>query len=74
MQHGSLATKKRLEGPDAWEFRWSEKGPHGKRVYRKRVIGTVDEYPDADTARSSVAGLIAEVNWGRRGSNPRPLR
>src|SRR5215469_17876322 len=63
MQHGSLATRTRLEGPDIWEFRWSEKGPHGKRVYRKRVIGTVDQYPDMDAARVSVAALIAEVNW-----------
>ena len=26
MQNGSLATKARLEGPDVWEFRRSEKG------------------------------------------------
>jgi hypothetical protein len=58
MQHGSLVTKKRSEGSDAWEFRWSENGPHGKRVNRKRVIGTVDEYPDADTARASAAALL----------------
>jgi hypothetical protein len=25
MQHGSLATKSRLEGPDVWQFRWSER-------------------------------------------------
>jgi len=63
MQHGSLITKKRLEGPDAWEFRWSEKGPYGKRVYRKRIIGTIDKYPDPESARASVAGLLAEINW-----------
>jgi integrase len=50
MQHGSLNTKSRLEGPDVWQFRWSEKDPNGKRVYRKRVIGTIDEYPNQDTA------------------------
>lgn len=42
---------------------------HGKRVYRKRVIGTIDEYPDPDTARASVAGLIAEVNWSNLRGN-----
>jgi hypothetical protein len=36
MQHGSLTQKSRLEGPDVWEFRWSEKGPYGRRIYRKR--------------------------------------
>ena len=63
MQHGSLSTKSRLEGPDVWQFRWSEKGPNGRRVYRKRVIGTIAEFPTRDLARGAVAGLIAEVNW-----------
>lgn len=63
MQHGSLTTKSRLEGPDVWQFRWSEKGPNGKRIYRKRVIGTIEEYPNQDAARSAVASLITEVNW-----------
>ncbi len=63
MQHGSLTTKSRLEGPDVWQFRWSEKGPNGKRLYRKRVIGTIQEYSNQDAARSAVASLITEVNW-----------
>lgn len=63
MQQGSLTTKSRLEGPNVWQFRWSEKGPNGKRIYRKRVIGTIEEYPNQDAARSAVASLITEVNW-----------
>jgi integrase len=63
MQHASLTMKNRLEGPDVWQFRWSEKGTHGSRIYRKRVIGTIEEYPDVEAAREAVAGLIAEVNW-----------
>jgi integrase len=63
MQHGSLSTKPRLEGPDVWQFRWSEKGPNGKRIYRKGVIGTIEHYPNEDAARSAVASLITEVNW-----------
>jgi integrase len=58
MQHGSLTAKSRLEGPDVWQFRWSEKGPNGKRIYRKRVIGTIEEYSNEDAARSAVASLI----------------
>jgi integrase len=58
MQHGSLTSKSRLEGPDVWQFRWSEKGPNGKRIYRKRVIGTIEEYSNEDAARSAVASLI----------------
>jgi integrase len=63
MQHGSLGTKSRLEGPDVWQFRWSEKDPNGKRVDRKRVIGTAEEYPDAGSARNSESGLISELIW-----------
>jgi integrase len=63
MQNGSMATKARLEGADVWEFRWSEKGSNGRRVYRKRVVGTVDSYPNIEVAHAAVAGLIAEVNW-----------
>jgi integrase len=57
MQHGSLIKNNRKHGPDVWQFRWSEKGPQGKRIYRKRVIGSVGEYSDADAARRAVAGM-----------------
>jgi integrase len=33
-----------------------------KRIYRRRVIGTVCQYPDADSARKSVAALLTEIN------------
>ncbi len=59
MQHGGLATKTRLEGPDVWEFRWWEKGPNGKRVHRKRILGSVDTYPDTNAARA--ADLLPKI-------------
>lgn len=62
MQQGSLLKSSRKYGPDVWQFRWSEKGLDGKRVYRKRVIGTVAKYPDTDGARRAVTGLIIEIN------------
>jgi integrase len=64
MQGGSLIRNNRKQGPDVWQFRWQEKGPHGKRVYRKRVIGTVEQYSDADAARRAVTGLVSEINTG----------
>jgi integrase len=67
MQRGSLIKKSRQRGPDVWLFRWSEKGSQGKRVYRKRVIGTLEEYSDVDAARCAVTGLISKVN----SANPR---
>jgi len=69
MQRGSLMKKKRSRGPDVWQFRWYEKGLGGKRVYRKRVIGTVEEYSDARAARSALTNLIAKVN----SANPRAV-
>ena len=65
MQQGSLIRSARKRGPDVWQFRWADRGPHGKRIYRKRVIGTVCQYLDADSARKSIMGLLREIN-----SNP----
>jgi integrase len=52
----------RKEGPAVWLFRWSEKGFYGARVQRKRVIGTIERYPNATAARSAVTVLLAEIN------------
>jgi integrase len=60
MQRGSLIRSERKHGPAVWQFRWSDKGPDGQRIYRKRVIGTVDEYAGAEAARHSVRGLLAK--------------
>jgi integrase len=62
MQRGSLARISRKEGPAVWQFRWSEKDLHGARVQRKRVIGTVERYPDEAAARTAMAIFLAELN------------
>ena len=67
MQQGSLIRSGRKRGPDVWQFRWADRGPHGKRIYRKRVIGTVWQYPEADSARKAVSGLLREIS-------PNPLQ
>jgi integrase len=66
MQYGSLVRTSRSRGPDVWLFRWSEQGYDGKRVCRKRVIGTIEDYSDCEAARRSVANLIAKVNSANR--------
>ena len=38
MQQGSLIRSGRKRGPDVWQFRWADRGPFGKRIYRKRVM------------------------------------
>src|SRR5258706_16276349 len=62
MQQGSLIKSIRQRGPDVWQFRWAERGPQRKRIYRKRVIGTVCQYSDADSTRKAVTGLLEEIN------------
>lgn len=73
MQRGSLVRSKRKNGPDVWQFHWSERGPDGKRVYRKRVIGTVEQYPDEGAARGAVAALVSEINSHQPIAAPSPL-
>jgi integrase len=62
MQQGSVIQTSRKEGPNVWQFRWSEKDLNGDRVYRKRVIGTVEQYADAATVRRAASGLLTGVN------------
>ena len=65
MQRGSLALVSRKEGPDVWQFRWSEKDLHGAHVQRKRVIGTVERYPDEAAASTAMTIVLAELNSGK---------
>ena len=73
MQQGSLIRAGRKRGPDVWQFRWADRAPNGKRIYRKRVIGTVCQYLDADSARKSVTGLLREINSNPLQRCPPPL-
>ena len=62
MQRGSLMRVSRKQGPDVWQFRWSEKDMNGRRVYRKRVLGSVGRYADEAAARCAVTVFLAEIN------------
>jgi integrase len=67
MQQGSVILTGRKFGPDVWQFRWSEKDRSGRRIYRKRVIGTVQQYPDAQAAREVTTALVGPINVGASG-------
>jgi integrase len=69
MQHGCMERLNRKRGPEVWQFRWSVTGPDGKRLYHKKVVGTVDRYPDENAARRSVVGLVLEINTDARATN-----
>ncbi len=56
MQQGSLIRSNRKRGPDVWQFRWADRGPYGERIYRKRVIGTIWQYSNADSAGKQSPG------------------
>ena len=73
MQHGSLAMVNRKDGPAVWQFRWSEKDSCGARVQRKRVIGTVERYPNEAAVRSAVAVLLTELNSDNLRMGPRSI-
>jgi integrase len=64
MQRGCMQRNSRKEGPDVWQFRWSESSSDGKRLYRKKIVGTVEQYPDESAARRAVVGLVSEINTG----------
>jgi integrase len=60
MQQGSIIMSVRKHGPAVWQFRWSESGAQGQRVYRKRVVGTIEEYADSEAVREAFKGLVAK--------------
>ena len=73
MQRGSLIRIARKHGPDVWQFRWSETGGNGRRVYRKRVIGTLDQYSDVVEARRIATGILVMPGPGNIPIKPAPM-
>src|SRR3984893_7810885 len=69
MQYGCMERLNRKRGPEVWQFRWSVTGPDGKRLYHKKIVGTVERYLDEKAARRSVVGLVLEINTDARATN-----
>ena len=62
-QRGSLTIMKRTSQPDAWVFRYyAEEG--GRRTYKKKIVGTVIEFPKRKDAEKAVMQLRVDVNEG----------
>jgi hypothetical protein len=70
MQNGSVLRRSRKNHSDIWQFRWWEKTSEGKRIYRRREIGTVDQIPDLEAARKAVCLLVPKLNARRVRSEP----
>lgn len=69
MQRGCLKTQTRKRGSNVWQFRWSEVSPDGKRLHHKKIVGTVEQYPDENAARQAVVGLVSEITASSRPLN-----
>jgi integrase len=70
MQNGSVVRRTRKLHSDIWQFRWREKTSDGKRIYRRKQIGTVDQIPDLETARKAERLLVPDLNARMAKSKP----
>jgi integrase len=62
-QRGSLSLLKRKSQPDTWVYRYyAQEGE--RRVYKKKVVGTVIEFPKRKDAEKAIAQLRVDVNDG----------
>jgi integrase len=64
-QRGYLRLGRRKTGPDCWEFLWWDTEPRGRRVRRKAVIGTVQQYPKVQDTWQASNGLRVSINEAR---------
>ena len=62
MQNGSVLRRTRKMHSDIWQFRWREKTANGKKIYRRRQIGTIDQIPDIEAARKVASLLVPDLN------------
>jgi hypothetical protein len=46
----------------AWEYRWYEAQPDGKRRRRNLVLGTLEQYPNETAAQKAVVALRVDIN------------
>jgi integrase len=62
-QSGSLSREVRKAGPAVWISRWRENATEG-RVYRKVVVGTIEQFPTKTAAKRAVETLRSTINAG----------
>lgn len=61
-QQGSLTCVKRKTGQAVWVFRWYEPITNGGMVYRKRVLGTIEELKTESQAQRAADALRLTIN------------
>jgi integrase len=60
-QRGGVNLDVSSSGNKIWVFRWRETRPDGRRVPRKRVIGTLEEYPTKKAAENAARGFRLDL-------------
>jgi integrase len=62
-QEGHIERVRVAKGPDQWTYRWWETSKQsGRRIHRRKLIGTVETYPTIGAAKRAVEGFRAEIN------------
>jgi len=62
MQNGCLIETTRRSGQSVWEFRWRDR-TSSKAIYRRIVVGTVEQIATEAQAREIVEGIVFEINF-----------
>jgi hypothetical protein len=70
IQNGSIVRRNRKNHSDIWQFRWRESTSDGIRIYRRKEIGAVDQFPDLEAARRAASLLIPELNLSNVRAEP----
>jgi integrase len=66
IQRGGVNLDVSSSGKQIWVFRWRETRPDGRRAPRKRVIGTLEDYPTKKAAENAARSF--RLNLVDRGS------
>jgi integrase len=62
-QEGYVERVQHSKGPDQWTYRWWETSKEtGRRIHRRKLIGTVETYPTIGAAKRAVESLRTEIN------------
>jgi len=61
IQRGGVNRDISSSGKEIWVFRWRETRPDGRRAPRKRVIGTLEEYPTKKAAENAARGFRLDL-------------
>src|ERR1017187_1778851 len=62
-QEGHIERVHLANGPDQWTYRWWETSKQsGRRIHRRKLIGTVETYPTISAAKRAVESFRTEIN------------